>query len=124
MNNVVKVSLTIVIEGCTLVRKSSPDTLKYKITKQEESLKRNKKASNHVIKEGVNKHYTLISKPASMHVNLTQEAYDYMTSNEFPSGIKMKDWKHMSKVKRLEWHLQKICDNYQGKSFSYEILGD
>ena len=121
-----KISLTIELEGSTLVRKSEPEIVKYSITKRD--LEPNKKWKSKdglkVVRKGTFKHYPLITKPASHHINICVEAYKYMTSNECPYWAKPKVWAMMSETQRLEAHLQKICEHVGGKSFTYEVLGD
>lgn len=104
MDNIIKISLTIVVEGSTLVRKSEPITLG----------KKNRK------------HYPLSSKDAIYHVNLTKEAYDYMTSSESPDWARVKfiKWKKLKPEERLELHMKRISDSYKGKSYKYSILED
>ena len=126
MNNTAKISLTIELEGSTLVRKSEPEIIKYSVTKRD--LEPNKKWKGkdglEVLKKGVYKNYPLIAKPASQHINMSMEAYEYMTSGECPSWAKPKIWATMSKTQRLEAHLQRTCEHVGGKSFTYKILED
>ena len=126
MNYSPKISLTIELEGSTLVRKSEPEIVKYSITKRD--LEPNKKWKSKdglkVVRKGTFKHHPLIAKPASHHINICVEAYRYMTSNEYPYWAKPKVWAMMSETQRLEAHLQRICEHVGGKSFTYEILGD
>ena len=126
MNNTAKISLTIELEGSTLIRKSEPEIIKYSVTKRD--LEPNKKWRGkdglEVVKKGKYKSYPLIAKPASQHINMGIEAYEYMTSNECPSWIKPKVWSTMTKTQRLEAHLQRTCEHVGGKSFTYEVLGD
>ena len=126
MNYSPKISLTIELEGSTLVRKSEPEIVKYSITKRD--LEPNKKWKSKdglkVVRKGTFKHHSLIAKPASHHINICVEAYRYMTSNECPYWAKPKVWTMMSETQRLEAHLQKICEHVGGKSFTYEVLGD
>ena len=126
MNYSPKISLTIELEGGTLVRKSEPEIIKYSVTKRdfEPNKKWKSKDGLKVVRKGTFKHYPLIAKPASHHINICVEAYKYMTSNEYPYWAKPKVWAMMSETQRLEAHLQKICEHVGGKSFTYEILGD
>src|SRR5574344_749658 len=111
MNNTIKISLTIELEGSTLVRKSEPEIIKYSVTKRD--LEPNKKWKSKdglkVVRKGAFKHYPLIANPASHHINISVEAYKYMTSNECPYWAKPKVWAMMSETQRLEAHLQRIC---------------
>ena len=126
MNYSPKISLTIELEGSTLVRKSEPEIIKCILTKRD--LEPNKKWKSKdglkVVRKGTFKHHPLIAKTASHHINICVEAYKYMTSNECPYWAKPKVWAMMSETQRLEAHLQKICEHVGGKSFTYEVLGD
>lgn len=104
MDNIIKISLTIIVEGSTLVRKSEPINLG----------KKNRK------------HYPLETKDAIYHINLTKEAYDYMVSEESPAWARAKflKWKKLKPEERLELHMKRISDSYKGKSYKYSILED
>ena len=126
MNYSPKISLTIELEGSTLVRKSEPEIIKYSVTKRD--LEPNKKWKGKdglkIVRNARFKHYSLIAKPVNQHINISVEAYKYMTSNECPYWAKPKIWAMMSETQRLEAHLQKTCEHIGGKSFTYEVLGD
>lgn len=128
MNNLPKISLTIKLEGSTLVRRSEPDKFEYVLNKRkiEPNKKWKGKDGLKVVKRVVNTHYSLVPKEASMHINMTVDAYDYMTSSDCPEWMKwkLKEWKKMTPIQRLECHLQRTCDHFNGKSFSYVILDD
>ena len=126
MNYSPKISLTIELEGSTLVRKSEPEIIKYSVTKRdfEPNKKWKSKDCLKVVRKGAFKHYPLIAKPTNQHINISVEAYKYMTSNECPYWAKPKVWAMMSEPQRLEAHLQRICEHVGGKSFTYEVLGD
>ena len=126
MNYSPKISLTIELEGSTLVRKSEPEIIKCILTKRD--LEPNKKWKGKdglkIVRNARFKHYSLIAKPVNQHINISVEAYRYMTSNECPYWAKPKIWAMMSETQRLEAHLQRICEHVGGKSFTYEVLGD
>lgn len=126
MNYSPKISLTIELEGSTLVRKSEPEIIKCILTKRD--LEPNKKWKGKdglkVVRNTRSKHYPLIANPASHHINICTEAYKYMTSNECPCWAKPKTWAMMRETQRLEAHLQRICEYVGGKSFTYEVLED
>ena len=126
MNNVIKISLTIELEGSTLVRKSEPEIIKCILTKRdfEPNKKWKGKDGLKIVRNARFKHYSLIAKPASQHINMNIEAYEYMTSGECPSWAKPKIWATMTTTQRLEAHLQRTCEHVGGKSFTYEVLGD
>lgn len=57
-------------------------------------------------------------------INLTTEAYNYMTSKESPEWMKSGDWVRMSKVKRLECHLNRLAENFCGVLDSYQVFDE
>lgn len=127
MNDLTKISLTIQLEGSTLVRKSEPEEIQYVITERNlNSSKKKKKGKDglKVVKKGSTSHYSYTTKPAFQHINIPIEGYRYMVSNECPYFAKPKLWNKMTAAQRLEAHLQRICEHVGGKSFSYEILND
>ena len=63
------------------------------------------------------------SKPATQTINLRQEAYDYMVSNERPNWAN-KEWSNLNKMKRLEQHLQRIAEHFNGDLLSYTVFED
>lgn len=70
-------------------------------------------------------YYTRKSRPASQTINLTKEAYDYMTDrNSCPEWSKAPRWVNMNKKERLELHLKNIMEQLGGVSFSYKVLDE
>ena len=126
MNNVTKISLTIELEGSTLVRKSEPEVLKYTVTERDlnPSKKWKGKDGLKIVRKGKYKLFPLEAKPASIHVNMSLDAYNYMISSECPYWAKPKVWSAMTKEQRLEAHLQRTCEHHKGKSFTYIVLKD
>lgn len=126
MNNLIKISLTINLEGSTLVRKSEPEVIKYTVTAKEAdpSKKWRGKDGLKVVSKGAHKHYPLEAKSASQHINMTEEAYKYMISSECPYWSKPKVWNNLGEKERLEAHLQRTAESLGGKSYSYVIFED
>ena len=62
--------------------------------------------------------------PAIQNINISKDAYDYMTSKECPSFMSPKDWGRMSKVKKLEAHLNEIAESRGGTVLHYHIFED
>ena len=62
--------------------------------------------------------------PAIQNINISKDAYIYMTGKECPSFITPKDWSRMSKVKKLEAHLNEIAESRGGKVLHYHIFED
>lgn len=128
MNNTIKISLTINgIEGSTLVRRSEAEILKYSYTEREMNPRkkfRGKEGLN-VVRKGKVKYWPLEAVPASQHINMTKEAYDYMISSNCPAWFhKPKEWKRFNQTQRLECHLARTCQHFKGTSYSYIILED
>ena len=61
-------------------------------------------------------------KPAGQSLNLSMDAYDYMTGKEAPYFVKAKDWERLTKKQRLEAHLKRICEELGGVSLTYAVL--
>lgn len=68
-------------------------------------------------------------KTAQQVIKMCDEAYEYMTSNSCPEwfnstyGGPMR-WKRLSKIERLEYHLDRVCKSVGGSSFTYNIYPD
>lgn len=64
-------------------------------------------------------------KPARQSLHLSIEAYNYMIANENPvQGIKVFEWRKLSKNKRVKLHLQVTAEALGGKLESFTILED
>lgn len=125
MNNQVKVLLTInYIEGATLHSKGK-SKIPFVIRKKDLYAKEYKgKDADKIIRRGVRRVNNLEAVPASKRINLTVDAYNYMTSSERPEWYFKKDWVLLSPIQRLELHLQRTCEHNGGKGFTYSILED
>jgi hypothetical protein len=62
--------------------------------------------------------------PAIQNINISKDAYNYMISKECPSFMSPKDWSRMSKVKKLEAHLNEIAESRGGVVLHYHIFED
>lgn len=105
MNNEIKLTLCIVIKG----------------------RKRKESKEKYVIKtpRGLSRRHYFNEEPAKLHINIIKEAYDKMISAfECPSFMKKATWSRLNSKERLEINLQNLCENFQGTSYSYEILED
>lgn len=123
MNNQIKILLNIQgIEGGTL-RPIGKKEVKWSITKHDLDPKYKGKDAFKPIRKGKVIINDFEKIPCQQNVKLTQDAYDYMTSIEQPYWFKG-PWKLMTKKQRLEVHLQRICEDRRGKSFTYSILED
>lgn len=69
--------------------------------------------------------FTRRSKSASQSINSSKEAYYSMINvNEVPYFSNPFKWKNMSKTQRLEAHLQRICEDLGGLSYTYKVFDD
>lgn len=125
MNNQVKVLLTINgIEGATLHSKGK-SKIPFVIRKKDLYAKEyTGKDADKIIRRGVRRVNNLEAVPVSKRINLTVDAYNYMTSTERPEWYFKKDWILLSPIQRLELHLQRTCEYNGGKSFTYSVLED
>lgn len=63
------------------------------------------------------------SRTAIRHINISNEAYDYMLNNTV-NGINQKKWVNMPKDARLKAHFDLMASDFHAISYSYEILDD
>lgn len=124
-----KILLSIQIQGGTLVRESEPTKINWAITSKDLGVKLPKGAKNKVVQSGSFDHYNLVSKPAVLSVSIGRMAYDYIVNgNSFEPWI-MRETKlsrdkysRLSGEAKLEIHLNQICKEHGGKSFTYSII--
>lgn len=62
--------------------------------------------------------------PALQVINMSEEAYQYMISNEVPSFSNRSTWMKMSKEQRLVAHLNETAAYLGGKLASYCVYPD
>lgn len=64
-------------------------------------------------------------KSCSQSIDMSKEAYDYMTSKDscLPN-IKSYMWAKMNKKQRLEAHLDLVCKALKGTSYTYKVFDD
>lgn len=64
-------------------------------------------------------------KSCSQSINMSKEAYNYMTSKDscLPN-IKSYVWNKMNKTQRLEAHLDLVCKALKGTSYTYKVFDD
>lgn len=121
MNNQSKILLTVQgIEGGTL-RPIGKKRVKWSITKRDLDSKYHGKDAFKPVRKGHIDISDFEEVSCQQTIKLTQDAYDYMTSPEQPYWFKG-PWKLMTKKQRLEAHLQRICDDREGTSYTYSIL--
>lgn len=122
--NDVKVSLSIILQGGVMYSQKQAKALeKEKVgtgydtfNMRVEGLKDGKKDAETITVK------TRKYKPAGQSLNLSMDAYDYMTGKEAPYFVKAKDWERLTKKQRLEAHLKRIVEELGGVSFTYAVL--
>lgn len=121
MNNEVKVNLNITLQGRVMMSEQECSKIPQLKGYTPFSLKFTERKSNKKVRIGA---LLRKSKPATQSINITKESYDYMVSNECPHFSKPAGWLKMGKKKRLEMHLQRICESLNGESFTYVVFED
>lgn len=122
--NEIKVSLSIVLQGSIMYSQEQAKALeKEKVgtgydtfNMRVKSLKDGKKDAETITVK------TRKCKPAGQSLNLSMDAYDYMTGKEAPYFVKARNWKKLTKKQRLEAHLKRIVEELGGVSFTYAVL--
>lgn len=88
-------------------------------------------------------YYTRKSIPAKQHINISYEAYEYMTGNSFPEGYRaphsfipnktlskkgigrvQQAWMSLSENEKLMWHFNRIAEDKHGKVVDYIVYPD
>lgn len=124
MNNEIKVSLSVTLQGSVILSQEQAKALeKEKVgtgydtfNMRVESLKNGKKDAETITVK------TRRCKPAGQSLNLSMDAYEYMIGKEAPYFVKPRDWERFTKKQRLEAHLKRICEGLGGVSFTYAVL--
>lgn len=126
--NDVKLNLNIILPGSVMLSsKECEENPKRNYEKQVirvETIKQDKKKKKYIKNVEYLDIYVRKCRTASQSINMTKQAYDYMTSKECPYFAKPKDWARMSKVKRLEAHLEETCKALGGISYTYQVFED
>ena len=125
MNNEIKVSLSVTLQGSVMLSQEQAKALEkekvgtgydtFNMRVEGEKSDGKKDAKTITVK-------TRKSKPASQSLNLSMDAYNYMVSNEAPYFVKPRDWERLTKKQRLEAHLKRIVEELGGVSFTHAVL--
>lgn len=126
MNNTTKISLSFELQGRTLVRQKNYEVHKSQLTVKDFNPEKKFKGEegDRVVRYIKWKSYPVVAIPATQHINMSIDAYNYFISNECPSWAKAKNWYSMSKTQRLEMHLQRTVEHFGGTNYTYQILED
>lgn len=145
MSNEIKVSLTVALQGSTMLSKEEclktaqkvikrktktgkvyKKTIKVKVEDWDKMEKHTMRVAN---TDGTNPEiitfHTRKCKPAIQSLNMSKEAYEYMIDKDScPSWSKSGKWAAMSEKERLEAHLQRTVEYLGGTSYTYQVLED
>lgn len=143
MNNEIKVSLTITLPGRVMFSKEEClETIqkeilkpiskkkKIKIVKDIQVPIKNKFSTNSLVVEDTDgtkeriQFFTRKCIPARQNISINKDAYKDMVSSNCPSWESPYKWNNKNKIARLESHLQRLMENYNGISYSYQIFED
>lgn len=125
MNNEIKVSLSVTLQGSVMLSQEQAKALEeekvgtgydaFSMRVEGKNGDGKKDAKTITVK-------TRKCKPAGQSLNLSMDAYEYMTGKEAPYFVKPRDWERLTKKQRLEAHLKRIVEGLGGVSFTYAIL--
>lgn len=125
MNNEIKVSLSVTLQGGVMLSQEQAKALEkekegtgydtFNVRVEDKKSDGEKDVQTITVK-------TRKNKPASQSLNLSMDAYDYMTGKEAPYFVKARDWERLTKKQRLEAHLKRIVEELGGVSFTYTVL--
>ena len=124
MNNEIKVSLSVTLQGSVMLSQEQAKALeKEKVgtgydafSMRVEGREKGKKDTETITVK------TRKCKPAGQSLNLSVDAYNYMIGEEAPYFVKPKDWERLTKKQRLEAHLKRIVEELDEVSFTYAVL--
>lgn len=130
MNNEIKVSLSVTLRGSVMYSQEQAEALeeeKVGTGYDTFSMRVEGKKSDGKKSDGKEDIQTITvktrkCKPAGQSLNLSMDAYDYMTGKEAPHFVKPRDWEKLTKKQRLEAHLKRIVEELGGVSFTYAVL--
>lgn len=124
MNNETKVSLSVTLQGSVMYSQEQAKALEEEkagtgygtFNMRVEGFKNGKKDAGTITVK------TRKCKPAGQSLNLSMDAYGYMTGKEAPYFARPGDWEKLTRKQRLEAHLKRICEGLGGVSFTYAVL--
>ena len=124
--NVTKLTANIELPGSVMFGKEACQKSPKKYTESnylvvEDKIKVGKKTK---IKKEKIQFYTRKSIPVLQVINMSEEAYQYMISNEVPSFSTKSAWNKMTVEQRLVAHLNETASSLGGKLVDYTIYPD
>ena len=124
--NVIKITANFELPGSTMFgketcQKNLKECTKYNYLIVEDRVKKDKKIE---VKREKLQFFTRKSIPALQVINMSEEAYQYMISNEVPSFSTKNVWNKMTKEQRLVAHLNETAAYLGGKLVDYTVYPD
>lgn len=128
-----KLSVSIVLPGSTMVSSQECEQNPNKSTTVmpvvlETVKKFNKKENKVYFKRDVINVNIRKTIPALQVIQMSEEAYEHMISNFCPewfgSAGGPNRWKKMSANEKLNAHLNRLCESFNGLSYSYTVFND
>lgn len=124
--NVTKLTANFELPGSTMFgkeacQKSPKELTEYNCLIVEDRVKKGKKVE---VKRKKLQFFTRKSIPAIQVINMSEEAYQYMISNEVPSFSTKSVWNKMTKEQRLVAHLNETAAYLGGKLVDYTVYPD
>ena len=124
--NVIKLTANFELPGSTMFgkeacQKSPKEYTEYNCLIVEDRVKEGKKIK---VKREKLQFFTRKSIPALQVINMSEEAYQYMISNEVPSFSTKSVWNKMTKEQRLVAHLNETAAYLGGKLIDYTVYPD
>jgi hypothetical protein len=122
----IKLSLTVAVPGgkfmseeaCQSSHNYETSIINLETIKKDKKTKKTFKASEHIV---IQTRGTIL---VNQVINMSREAYNYMTSSESPEWCPKKIWSSLGKAKRLEKHMERTCAALGGVSFTYTVFPD
>lgn len=131
--NDVKLSVTIVLPGSTMISSQECDKNPFENCIKDSfslAVKRfDKKTKKSFIKKETYVIYLRKSVPCKQVINMNSDAYENMTSITCPEWFTpalggINRWKKLSIKERLEYHLERLCSSFNGISYEYVVFND
>ena len=120
----IKISVSITLPGGVMLTQAEAEQLEKEKTGTGFDITKLKVEDNKCNKDVISIK-TRKYKSCSQSINMSKEAYDYMTSKgSCLPNIKSYVWAKMNKTQRLEAHLDLVCKALKGTSYTYKVFDD
>lgn len=124
MDNDVKLIVTIHGIPGGILKRTRTEAAEYRVRKKELYSNYKGKDADKVILKGTYTKNIYECPEVSQTIRMTRDAYEYMTTTRPPWLSKNEKFYGLSKRQKLEVHLQRTCEQFNGTSFEYSIMDD